>query len=316
MSLWQSFTNGFFEGMFYNMLGFFSPFGGGCGGGWGGMCNSIFCAPGMNMGGYYPYSDVTMQMPTPSEMMYTAGNAFNYSSYDYSSTMPMGMNMGMGMISGGVAPMFGLQSPYFTAPATPKPKPTPKEKPDDIIPTADAKTLHNKWKGKSKGRISDEFCQRVIDIANKINCDPDDLMTVIYNESGFDHTVVNECNMVGLIQLSEGSRSTIEVPGNTDAERKQTLINMTAVEQLDWVEKWLLKSIHHLEKGPNERITLGDLGALLLLPGYCTRENVIDKDDPDTGKYYTKWNKPLDTDGDGIITKKEITDRLIKKKGG
>ena len=85
----------------------------------------------------------------------------------------------------------------------------------------------------------------------------------------------------------------------------EALKNMSAVEQMNYVEK-LIKNMKK-SAGYSDSATLdaGTLYALIFLPAYANKEVLASKGD----KYYAS-NKGLDTNKDGKITKADLANRL------
>jgi hypothetical protein len=80
----------------------------------------------------------------------------------------------------------------------------------------------------------DDFVKKVREVSNRLGIDPNWLMAIIYTESArtFSPSIQNSIGATGLIQFMP---STARGLGTTTTELK----NMSAVEQLDYVEKYL-----------------------------------------------------------------------------
>ena len=79
-----------------------------------------------------------------------------------------------------------------------------------------------------------EFKEKLIDICNKLNIDPNWLMIVMNSESGLNPKAVNKLGgATGLIQFMP---DTARALGTTT----EALRNMTATQQLDYVYKYFL----------------------------------------------------------------------------
>lgn len=78
-----------------------------------------------------------------------------------------------------------------------------------------------------------EFVDKVKEIAPRVGLDPNWLMAIMYFETAgtFSPSITNKLGYVGLIQLGADARDTLDVTA-------QELKDMTAVEQLDYVEKY------------------------------------------------------------------------------
>ena len=160
-----------------------------------------------------------------------------------------------------------------------------------------AEALMKTWSKKSK-RVTQAFCNRVIQAAQKIKCDPNDLMALMYGESGFNHRVVNGIDAVGLIQFMPQTRKGLGVT-------KEQLINMSMVQQMDYVEKCLLKSKRMAGFSDDHVLTGGEIGALTFLPAYAKRDVLTRR-----GEKYYRYNSGLDWNKDGVITKDDLGRRL------
>lgn len=147
-----------------------------------------------------------------------------------------------------------------------------------------------------------EFLEKVVEISDKLGVNTDDLMAVMAFESWIDPHMVNSWGATGLIQFTNIGVSDLNVTVDE-------LYQMTAVDQLDYVYSYLCN------KG--ELNTLGDLYMAILWPEGVGKDeekyvvwnvnNVKEKD------YYDR-NKGLDTDCDGLITKKEATQTVIARR--
>ena len=85
---------------------------------------------------------------------------------------------------------------------------------------------------------------------------------------------------------------------------------MNEVEQLKYVEKYLAKHKKRIGLGANDKLSAGDLYAIVFLPGRAKKENLTNSSE----KYYRAGkNEKLDLNGDGVITKTELGNRLINK---
>lgn len=103
-------------------------------------------------------------------------------------------------------------------------------------------------------KVSCEFRQKVVEIVKRLRKDPNLLMAGIALETGrtFSPTSGKGTSYVGLIQIGEDAAASI---GTTTTE----LLKMTALEQLDYVEKYLKKK--------NDKITtLTDFYLSILMP--------------------------------------------------
>jgi len=172
---------------------------------------------------------------------------------------------------------------------------------------AEAERLKNEWGANSsrkKTHLTDEFYIKVVEIAQRIKCDPNDLMYVMNAESGIKANNPNKkSGAQGLIQFMPSVAK--EFGTSTEALGK-----MTEVEQLEYVEKYFTrwKRALNLKDSP---LSLGQLYALVFTPAYANREVLVSKDseDENSRKFYAH-NTALDVDGDNRITWGDLEQRV------
>lgn len=151
---------------------------------------------------------------------------------------------------------------------------------------------------KVEKRLGTDFITRVKQVAKNINCDYSDLLAVINAESGLNPQAVNKHGgATGLIQFMP---ATAKALGTTTEKLK----NMSAVEQMDYVEKYLLMN-KRATGNSNKKLSGGDLYSLIFLPARANRDILCT-----TGEKYYSWNKGLDINKDGKITKAELSQRV------
>lgn len=145
------------------------------------------------------------------------------------------------------------------------------------------------------------FLRKVKHIAQNLKCDYRDLLAVMNAESGLKTTAVNpNSGATGLIQFMP---STAKSLGTTTEELKR----MSPLEQLDYVEKYLIRSKKAAGFKPHERLSAGQLYALVFLPGRAKREVLTE-----AGEIYYKANKNVDVNKDGKITEEDLAHRVDK----
>ena len=98
---------------------------------------------------------------------------------------------------------------------------------------------------------------------------------------------------------------------------RQKIVKMSAIEQLDLVEKLYLELRRQKNIPANKKLDAGTLYALIFLPARANREILCEKGEinPKTGKllgYYEQ--NPMDDNGDGKLTKSELVIRINKKR--
>ena len=149
-------------------------------------------------------------------------------------------------------------------------------------------------------KLDKEFLNKVKQIAKRINCDYKDLLAVMHSESGLNSKAVNKNGgATGLIQFLP---STARQLGTTT----EALRNMTPIQQLDYVEKFFNMNKKAFGVG-NRKLTSGDLYTLVFMPAKINNEVITSK-----GSAAYKANKGLDANGDGMITKSELANRVMK----
>ena len=155
------------------------------------------------------------------------------------------------------------------------------------------------WTGE---HVTKAFKSKVISISEKLNVSPDDLMAVMAFESTLDPNIQNSSGFVGLIQFGEMAAQEV---GTT----REELLNMTAVEQMDYVYKFLSEKLKNIENP-----TLSDLYMAVLaparvgLPGNATVYSAAEH----PNQYNA--NKPLDLNDDEVISIDEATSFVIDRR--
>ena len=165
--------------------------------------------------------------------------------------------------------------------------------------TGETTTLPSDLVAKIDGKNGAGFCAKVEEISKKINCNPQDLIGLMQSESGLNPSIVNSIGATGLIQFLP---STAKSLGTSTSELK----NMSAIDQLDYVEKFFENWINtHNING--KKLSAGDLYTLCFLPAYINKDVLCQNG----GKYYSA-NKGLDINKDGKITKEDLSKRVQK----
>lgn len=174
------------------------------------------------------------------------------------------------------------------------------ELPKELQEAAQRALENARPKGPTK-KISAEVVNKIKDIAERLNCNPQDLMAIINSESGFNPQAKNKrSGATGLIQFMP---KTAEWLGTSIEELSQ----MSAIEQLDFVEKYL-KIIKQSVFPKDHKLTGAELYALIYLPKHAAKDNLAYE-----GTAYYNQNRGLDKDNDGIISKKDLA-MVIKSK--
>jgi hypothetical protein len=141
-------------------------------------------------------------------------------------------------------------------------------------------------------KVSPAFKKKVIEICEKLDCNPDYMMAALALESGETFSPKARNRFSGATGLIQFMPSTAQGLGTSIAD----LEAMTAVEQLEWVFKYFQSMKGKLR-------TLADLYMTILWPAAVGK--------PDDTPIFTKGSMQyeqaagLDHDGDGIVTKAE-----------
>lgn len=152
---------------------------------------------------------------------------------------------------------------------------------------------------KDKSKYGPEFLEKVKQIAKRINCNYRDLLAIMNSESGIDAQAKNSNgSATGLIQFIESTARTL---GTTTA----ALRNMSPIQQLDYVEKYFIINKTTAGFSASDKLSAGELYALVFLPARAKREILTTSDE----NFYNA-NKALDKNNDGKITKDELAQRV------
>ncbi len=154
------------------------------------------------------------------------------------------------------------------------------------------------YTGQSKGAkqpLSKEEQARAIQIAKDLNCsNPEALIGIIYAESGGNPQAVNRSSRAtGLIQFMPRTARGL---GTSTNELK----NMTTMQQLDFVEKYLQTAKRQAGFRSDEQISAGQLYALVFMPSAAKHESgVLCKH----GSGAFRGNSALSSNGSTITTR-------------
>lgn len=156
-------------------------------------------------------------------------------------------------------------------------------------------------------KVSAAFRDKVRQIAADLGCDPSDLMTCMAWESGrsFRPDVKNMAGSgaTGLIQFMPAVAAEI-------GTSVQALEDMTAEQQLDWVDRYFARWRGKLHD-------VADLYMAILWPAAIGKPAdyvLFDSQDRDHPARY-RLNAGLDINRDGKVTKREASMRVIAMKG-
>ncbi|TCS41285.1 hypothetical protein [Reinekea marinisedimentorum] len=149
-----------------------------------------------------------------------------------------------------------------------------------------------------KKHLTIDFKRKVIQISNDLNINPNYLMAAMALETGytFSPSITNSIGATGLIQFTKTTAKKVLKTTTGD------LSQLTAVEQLDYVKKYLVKN--KVDKVRN----VGDLYLCIFSPAYVGKsEDFILYSSPDNA--YLN-NRGLDSNSDSKISKEEITKKI------
>lgn len=149
-------------------------------------------------------------------------------------------------------------------------------------------------------KVTPAFAEKVIAIADKYNLNPNWIMVVInFETSGtFSPSIKNPySSATGLIQFLE---STANELGTTTA----ALARMTAIEQLDYVDKYIGMQVRR-------HGTIDNVGEMYLAVFYPA--SISWSMDKVFSPSVYLVNKVFDGNKDGQITKQEVVDAIIAK---
>lgn len=156
--------------------------------------------------------------------------------------------------------------------------------------------------------LSSEFLSKTKLIAMRLNCSYDDLLAVMNSESGLNPSAQNpNGGAVGLIQFTSIAIKELNRVYGLNLTQ-YSIKNMSAIEQLDLVEKYFIMTKNRVYSS-DKRLSGADLYALCFLPGRASRETLTQR-----GENYYNQNRGLDLDGDGKITKSDLTRRVESKR--
>ena len=174
-------------------------------------------------------------------------------------------------------------------------------------PFGDEERFTYNWTGEY---VTSEFKAKVVEICDKLQMNPDDLMAIMAFESGgIDPTARCFSGATGLIQFMP---STAESLGTTT----DALSKMSATEQLDYVYKYFKPYTGKID-------SIYDAYMVVLLPIAVGKDNsfIIGEQNSTEhlsksltkGKFYEQ-NSGLDINRDGIITKEEAAKKVIGRR--
>jgi peptidoglycan hydrolase-like protein with peptidoglycan-binding domain len=153
-----------------------------------------------------------------------------------------------------------------------------------------------------------EFIKKLQQVSDRLGVEKEVLLKVMKFESKLDPQAVNSMSKAtGLIQFMPKTAAGL----GTSVEE---LYNMTATDQLEFVEKY------YKQNGVKPGATVGDLYILTFMPAAANKpDNFVLGNinggrvfDLDAGKVYAQ-NKVFDQNGDGIFTKADVVNTINQK---
>ena len=163
---------------------------------------------------------------------------------------------------------------------------------------------------KDSDGLGPEFLVKVKQVAKSLNCNYKDLLAVMNAESGLKGDAWNGTSAVGLIQFTSLSIADLNQKYGLNLT-KEKIAAMPEIDQLDLVEKYLKLAKGYGGFSKDEKLSAGDLYAIVFLPGRAGRDVLCTKGEKGkNGKllgYYE--GNPIDLNGDKKITKSELVQR-------
>lgn len=156
--------------------------------------------------------------------------------------------------------------------------------------------------------LSADFINRVKEISAKVKCDYRDLLGVMNSESGLNPTARNKhSGAIGLIQFTGIAIKDLNQAYGLNLT-KDKIAKMSAMEQLDLVEKYLMRAKSYRFKS-NETLDSADLYAVVYRPAFAGKNIIARRSDGDT--YHL--NKGLDLNKDGVISREDLAQAVQRK---
>lgn len=269
-------TNPLFDFMKFNMLS--------------NMMNSMFAMPAQQ---WFQMPQFTMAMP---QQMYTMPSVFSFTQPYRMPAMQM--------------PLFNYQQPacnYYNIFNNAMINRTVPEKITNMEKESPKVSYQTPADAKKLGK---PFLDKVKQVASNLNCDYKDLLALMNSESSLNPRAGASSNYVGLIQFGKSAIEDLRTKGGYPNLTKEKILNMSAIEQLDLVEKTIKIAKGYAKMPSDKRLTAGDLYALVFAP--CRAGGDVLYSRGEAG--YNSVNAKIDYNGDGKITKSEMAQRINKKR--
>ncbi len=150
-----------------------------------------------------------------------------------------------------------------------------------------------------KKPLSNACRSEITKMAKELNFNPQALIGVIYSESGGNPQAVNpHGGATGLIQFMP--KTAVGLGTTTTA-----LARMNAEQQLVYVKKYIENAKRSAGYSKSDKLSSGELYALIFMPAKAKKGVLCN-----VGTKAYSQNKGLDLNRDGIITTKELGDRI------
>ncbi len=184
--------------------------------------------------------------------------------------------------------------------------------------TSSVGAVSSSYTGASLGTISEDLASRLDsklgsgfaakceEVASKLNCNPNDLLAMMYSESGIDPSLVAYNGATGLIMFMP---SVLASKGYSSSQ----VASMSGVQQLDLVYEFLKESKTSVAGlSESDVLDAGTLYSICFLPAFAKQDVLCSASDGSTSLYYNA-NSGLDIDGNGDISKSDLAKRLQMK---
>ena len=168
--------------------------------------------------------------------------------------------------------------------------------------TTQTTTISKELADRLDTKLGSGFAAKCEEVASKLKCNPNDLLAMMYSESGIDPQCVGYNGACGLICFMP---SILAAKGYSQGQ----ITSMSGVQQLDVVYEFLSESKASVAGlSESQELDAGTLYAICFLPAFAKQENLCS-----AGDIYYSANSPLDIDKDGHISKSDLAKRLQSK---
>lgn len=185
----------------------------------------------------------------------------------------------------------------------------------NLAPPFEIKTPKPGGLGGKTRTISHELHTKLMDLAEELHCNYEDLITVINFESGMNpqEGAGKKNKPVGLIQFTNSAIRDLNKTYSLNLT-KDKITAMSAEEQIDIVGKYLKMCISRVPRLRNKKkLDAADLYSVIILPGRAGKDILCKKGEKNSeGKLldYYESNRGIDVSNDGIITRADVLAKL------